>query len=154
MRALVHRIAPAVAAVLTMAGAVTVAGTTSASASGWGCSGNEVSGSPYPVKTSAGAVYSYVHLFWDGSTGKNCAVNVKTGSLYGTPTWTQVIVYECAEDTPVSCNAIKEGDDGNNYSYYAGPASVPAVGHCVVVQAWTDDTAGNEANFAVGPFHC
>jgi hypothetical protein len=159
MRLLVRKLAPVAAAVLAMAGAATVAGTTSASAApagGWGCTGNEVSDSPYAVRTPSGAVFSYVHLYWNGSTGKNCAVNVKTGSLYGIATNTGLVITECVEDTPGgNCNPLGKDDPQNgNFRYYAGPVSVSGVGHCVVVQAWTDDNSGNEANLDVGPFHC
>ncbi|MFE0459043.1 hypothetical protein ACFW1A_07235 [Kitasatospora sp. NPDC058965] len=157
MHSLVKKLAPAVAAVITMAGAVTVAGTSSASAAGWGCSGSEVSGSPYPTRTPSGAVFSYVHLYWDGSTGRNCAVNVKTGSLYGTPSLTEVSLSECAAgDTPGgNCEQIAADGDNNIYSYYAGPVSVPAAGHCIVLEAWTlDASRANEADLFIGPFHC
>ncbi|MFC0542715.1 hypothetical protein [Kutzneria chonburiensis] len=150
-----RKLAPAAAAVLAMTGAVTIADTGTASAAGWGCSGSEVSDSPYPVVGPAGSVFSYVHLYWNGSTGKNCAVNVKTGALYGTPTQTEIVLYQCAADTPAAgCSATLAASDGGNFAYYAGPASIPGAGHCLVVQAWTDDTSGNEANFARGPFHC
>lgn len=156
MRALVRKLAPAAAAVLAMAGAVMVADTATASASGWGCSGSEVSGSPYPATTPSGAVFSYVHLYWDGSTGTNCAVNVKTGSLYGTPTLTEVSLRECAEDTPGgNCDQIYAQGDNQIYSYYAGPVHVPGAGHCIVLEAWTlDASRSNEADVFLGPFHC
>jgi hypothetical protein len=158
MRLLVCKLAPAVAAVLAMASGAMVVGAAGASATGdWGCAGSEVSGSPYPVRNSAGTIYSYVHLYWDGSTGKNCAVNVKTGSLYGPQTDTGLQLTECVEDTPTpqrTCNPLEQPGQDDNFRYYAGPVSVDGVGHCVVVQAWTDDTSGNEATLDVGPFHC
>ncbi|MFE0459042.1 hypothetical protein ACFW1A_07230 [Kitasatospora sp. NPDC058965] len=162
MHAIVRRFAPAVAAVVTMAGAVTIGGAASASASGWGCSGNEVSGSPYRVSTTTGSVYSYVHLFYDPSSGNNCAVNVKTGNLYGTPTLTKVKLSVCSETAPSinSCsgwNLPSQEDPTNDttlYSYYAGPVSVPGAGHCIAVYAETDRTASDYATYWSGAFHC
>jgi hypothetical protein len=64
----IRKLAPAVAAVLAMTGAVTIADTGTASAAGWGCSGSEVSDSPYPVGDPSGEVFSYVHLYWNAGT--------------------------------------------------------------------------------------
>ncbi|MFC0542714.1 hypothetical protein [Kutzneria chonburiensis] len=156
MRPLVRTLAPAAVAVLAMTGAAVIADTGTASAAGWGCSGSEVSDSPYPVKTPSGAIFSYVHLYWDGSTGRNCAVNVKTGALYGTPSLTEVALRECSGDTPSPhCDQINVAGDNKVYSYYAGPVSVPGAGHCIMVEAWTlDANRDNQALLDLGPFHC
>ncbi|MFE0458538.1 hypothetical protein ACFW1A_04645 [Kitasatospora sp. NPDC058965] len=128
-----------------------------ASAAGWGCSGTEVSGSPYALTTSSGAVYSYAHLFYDSATGNNCAVNVKAGSLYGVASYTDVTLYECSGDTPGQCSEIMVApDESKTYKYWAGPVTVPGRGHCVRLFAETDNAAGSvDATYdsAVG-FHC
>ncbi|BFV55032.1 hypothetical protein KCMC57_up01360 [Kitasatospora sp. CMC57] len=134
-----------------------------ASAAGWGCSGSEVSGSPYAVTTGGGAVYSYVHLYWDSSTGENCAVNVKVGRLSGTPTLTEVALTACREDSPVGggptqCTAIEYPMDPSRsdiyYSSYAGPVTVNGAGHCIMVTGITYDTNGNSAEYRSRMFHC
>ncbi|MGC0318092.1 hypothetical protein [Kitasatospora acidiphila] len=153
MRGLVRRIAPVLAAV-TMAGGVTLASATNASASGWGCSGNEVSGSPYAVPAT-GTAFSYVHLFWDASTGQNCAVNVKAGSLYGVSTYTGITLIECSQTVGGgACTAIDENDDWKNYSYYAGPVHVSAAGQCIGIVAETENTANVSALWQSPAFHC
>lgn len=161
MRNIPRRVALMGALGLAAASAVTVTAAGTASASGWGCPGNEVSGSPYAVTTTSGAVYSYVHLFYDPSSGDNCAVNVKTGSLYGTPTLTKVKLSVCSDTAPnTSCggwNLPSQEDPANNstlYAYYAGPVTVPGSGHCIAVYAETDRTASDFATYWSGAYHC
>ena len=50
----------------------------SASAAGYGCSGSQID--TYPVKTSGGTTYSNIYLYYDSSTGENCASNVRTSA--------------------------------------------------------------------------
>ncbi|PYC88531.1 hypothetical protein C7C46_00165 [Streptomyces tateyamensis] len=141
MREILRRAALGATLIAATAGGLTFAAGP-ASAAGWGCSGSEVSGSPYAVTTDSGTVYSYAHLFYDSSTGMNCAVNVKAGSLYGVASYTGVTLYECAQDTPGTCTGIEVApDDSTTFKYYAGPVSVPGRGHCVQLWAETDNAA-------------
>ncbi|GAA1182668.1 hypothetical protein GCM10009664_56030 [Kitasatospora gansuensis] len=148
--------------VLSVAGGITLPAAP-ASAAGWGCSGTEVSDSPYAVTTGDGDVYSYVHLYWNGSTGRNCAVNVKAGRLSGTPTLTQIALLACRQDGPVGgsasqCTAIEYPMDPSRsdiyYSSYAGPVSVNGSGHCIMVTGITYDTDGTRAEYRSPMFHC
>ncbi|MEV8096980.1 hypothetical protein [Kitasatospora sp. NPDC085879] len=42
-----------------------------------------------------------------------------------------------------------------DYSYYAGPVAVQGKGHCIYLNAQTDDTAHRHAFFnSVTGFHC
>ncbi|WP_157531921.1 MULTISPECIES: hypothetical protein [unclassified Kitasatospora] len=122
-----------------------------------------MSDSPYAVTTDSGAVYSYVHLYWNSSTGQNCAVNVKTGSLSGTPTLTQVALIACRQDSPEGgsasqCTAIEYPmDPGRSdiyYNSYAGPVTVHGDGHCVMATGITYDTHGTMADYRSPMFHC
>ncbi|TQF05419.1 hypothetical protein E6W39_28270 [Kitasatospora acidiphila] len=151
MRSFIRKFAVAAALALA-AGGVTVATAGSASASGWGCSGTEVA--TYPVQLGNGTVYSYVHLFWDSSTGYNCAVNVKVGSMYGTLGETRVAISECTGDTPGTCGStVNEQVQDANFYYYAGPVRVYGQGHCITLDAstWNYDA---EATYSGGPYHC
>jgi hypothetical protein len=159
---MIQRLSLGAAAVLTVAGGATFATAGPASAAGWGCSGNEVSDSPFSVTDGNNNVVSNVHLYYDGSTGRNCAVNVKTAQGgYGTSTYTAVTLESCNEDSPDSgrCStyAISSDPAGGgpgSYSQYAGPVRVPGNGHCIKVTAWTTDPNGNTYSNAWGPFHC
>jgi hypothetical protein len=99
--------------------------------------------------------------FYDPSSGDNCAVNVKTGSLYGTPTLTKVKLSVCANSAPATyCSGWNlpsqedPTDDNTLYSYYAGPVKVPGAGHCIAVYAETDRTASDYGTYWSGAFHC
>jgi hypothetical protein len=133
-----RRLAAAGAFILAVSGGATVATTQPASAGGWGCTGTEVSGSPFPETNFYvnSPIYGYIHLYYDASTGYNCAVNVKTGSGYGVPTDTEIELEECAEDVPGTCTVINDQWDPPVtstalYSYYAGPVRVYGKGHCI-----------------------
>jgi hypothetical protein len=54
-----------------------VATTQPASAGGWGRSGTEVSGSPFPETNFYvnSPIYGYIHIYYDASTGYNCALS-------------------------------------------------------------------------------
>ncbi len=138
-----------------MTGAVTIAGTSSAAAGGWGCSGSEVSDSPYAVSTSTGDVYGYLHLYWDSSTGMNCAVTVKTGALSGPRTYTSVNLAACAGDTPDACTTwVDDSPQGGYFTSYAGPVSVRGAGHCVELSGQISNNNSVWASAHKGPFHC
>ncbi|MEV8099078.1 hypothetical protein [Kitasatospora sp. NPDC085879] len=157
MRTIARRMAVAAAALIAVGGGITFSTATPAVAGGWGCSGSEVSDSPFAVKAYGGQVLSHVHLFWDSSTGRNCAVNVKAGSLYGTAGFISIRLIECREDTPGSssdCTSIENRPDGSdNYRYYAGPVSVPGSGHCIWVEGITSGPSA--IGYYTSPtFHC
>ncbi|TQF05420.1 hypothetical protein E6W39_28275 [Kitasatospora acidiphila] len=153
MRSFMRKFAVAGALALA-AGGVTVASAGSASASGWGCSGSEVAS--YNVVSGGGGTWSTVHLFWDSSTGYNCAVNVKASGLYGVQTITSVTIKECGGDTPSTCsNIVDTQDNTNEFYYYAGPVKVNGQGHCIELSAYTENTLGEAASYSSnGGFHC
>ncbi|MGE7435366.1 hypothetical protein [Kitasatospora sp. NPDC001175] len=166
IRGTVRRLAVTAMATLTLGGGLTFATAGPAAAGGWGCSGSEVSGSPYAVKDDNGNVFSWAHLYYDSSSGQNCAVNVKVPALSGTPSWTYVHLATCAETSPGNCTSTQADDDptdfSKRYSQYAGPVRVNAQGHCVSLWAETydNDTSNRihawywSGQFAPEAFHC
>ncbi|MFD6494652.1 hypothetical protein ACFV99_39395 [Streptomyces sp. NPDC059944] len=125
-----------------------------ASAAGYGCAGSEID--TYPVKTSGGTQYATIHLFYNSSTGNNCAVTVATtAGGYGTSDTTMVNISVCSGTTLTSCvgGAITNKAQVGEFQYYAGPVSVSAANHCILVSGSRDHngaTAGNQ----YGPVHC
>ncbi|MFF4485518.1 hypothetical protein ACFY0F_03340 [Streptomyces sp. NPDC001544] len=104
-----------------------------ASAGGYGCSGSLVS--TYPVKDNGGVSRGDVYLYFDSSTGYNCAVTVKNSAgAYGTPTLTNVTLDRCKAGTSgSSCYSEKKVTDEGLYSSYAGPVSLSASGRCISI---------------------
>jgi len=62
------------------------------------------------VTTSAGSIWGYSYLAWNGSVGYNCVVTHKT-AYHGTPTRTDAYLAVGSLNTFVS--------DVGNYSHYA-----------------------------------
>ncbi|MFJ3716678.1 hypothetical protein [Streptomyces sp. NPDC090057] len=125
-----------------------------ASAAAYGCAGSEID--TYAVKTSGGTQYSTIHLFYDSSTGNNCAVNVATtAGGYGTAEKTMVNISVCSGTTLSSCvgGQITNKADVGNYQYYAGPVSVHAANHCILVSGSREHNGVNAGN-QWGPVHC
>jgi hypothetical protein len=61
-----------------------------------------------------------IYLDYNGS--QNCVVTIKTRNV-GIPTYTEAWLFRQSDGSG--------GDDHGNFSYYAGPVSVPAPGTCV-----------------------
>lgn len=142
---------------LALAGACAVAAAPAASAGSYGCAGNYVGQNA--IKTSGGAVWGYVDVYWNASTGKNCAVAVaNSAGYYGTKTYKELFLYECATDTAGysgGCVPIAQQYQGDEFYDYAGPLSVPGTGHCISVIAdlhSPDDSA--EAQVDSAPEFC
>ncbi|WP_406321601.1 hypothetical protein [Streptomyces sp. NBC_01637] len=125
-----------------------------AHAAGYGCAGSEIDSYAVRTDSGTGTVYGYVHLYYDSSTGKNCAVNVATSAGgYGVYKPMTIILWECAASDTNCNNPYEEDYDQGSYSQYAGPVSVTAPGHCVRVAA-TIQYKG-EQGWLVSPLgHC
>ncbi|WP_143202257.1 hypothetical protein [Streptomyces sp. CB01249] len=122
--------------ILTSLAAVTggaIVAAPSASAAGFGCPGSQID--VYPVTdANKGLVLSNIFLYYDASTGKNCASNVRT-SAGGTGTAAKISISIWADGG----SAVT---DSGNYSQYAGPVSVYAAGKCINVKATTYASGG------------
>jgi hypothetical protein len=128
-----------------------------ANADAYGCPGTRVGS--YPVKTPQGTTWGYFHIYYDSSTGVNCAVTVKnTAGGYGTYGYTQATIVACYNTTPSDdCKEVDQGKtDRGYYLYYAGPVKVYAKDRCISgkgsieraadgVNATTYTTLGNRA---------
>jgi hypothetical protein len=102
----------------------------SASAAG-GCSGTRI----YTFHMRAGTTtIAELRVFYNSSTGRNCAMTVHVGPTVGKKMPTQVALDSCLETQPDSvCTPTESAWDDGEYSYYAGPVSVYGRGHCIDV---------------------
>ncbi|HEV2637797.1 MAG TPA: hypothetical protein VGX23_21770 [Actinocrinis sp.] len=114
------------------------------------CVGTLVQDTPL-IGQSSGKTLGYAELYWDASTGQNCAMTESSSATWGVPKYMGVWLTRCLTDTPSSTvvcapedsNTPKAYNDGT-FSYYAGPVSVPGAGHCVAFMgeiAYANDEA-------------
>ena len=118
---------------LSLAGASDAAATQTSTS----CVGTLVQDTPL-IGEQSGKTLGYAELYWDASTGQNCAMTVSSSATWGIPKDMGVWLTRCLTDTPSSetvcapenSNTPSKYDD-NTYSYYAGPVSIPGAGYCV-----------------------
>jgi hypothetical protein len=118
------------------------------------CPGTQIAS--YPV-TQGTLRMGTIYLYWDGSTGSNCAVDVAYGSFYGrSGKEMSVSLSACAYDASGICQTVGNvAYDHGQYLYYAGPVSVPAAGLCVQVYGQIDDSYyGLADGGSTGPVAC
>jgi hypothetical protein len=118
---------------ISLAGAPDAAATQTSSS----CVGTLVQDTPLVGETS-GKTLGYAELYWDASTGQNCAMTVSNSATWGVSKYMGVWLTRCLTDTPSTTVACApEGSNtpskygSGTFSYYAGPVSVSAAGYCV-----------------------
>lgn len=147
------------AAIVLVVGLVGLSGTAPASAAS--CSGSQIE---HLAEVDSGTNYGYLDVYWNSSTGKNCARNNKT-HFYGTPSFTYAYISVCSETVEGGrCTRTAYQQDPPNgstpwFSYYAGPVSVSAVNHCIFAFGETSVSSTSvpwTASAATSPFasHC
>lgn len=111
------------------------------------CAGNWIDS--YNVNAPSGSVYAVIDLYWDASTGQNCAKMTKKVAV-GQSTWMNLFIG--AEPKGASDWTDDVVDDGN-FDFYAGPCYVTAP-KCVSV--WGKMGVGNveAAGGSSGDVHC
>lgn len=149
-----RRLVSVLAATFAMAAATLAVAPAASAAGSYGCSGSLIDS--YPIQ-HASSTWGTAYLYYDSSTGNNCAAAVKNSNGYrGTDTLTTVYMQRCSSTTPGTCGSIEASDnDSGQYSYYAGPAVVYAAGHCVQVTAsiW-DPSHSDVATTVQNGVHC
>jgi hypothetical protein len=133
-------LAVAVAAVAS----VVIAPPVASYAGGYGCTGSLVGS--WTVTGSEG-VFSDIHLYYDSSTGWNCAVNVKRSSwvFYGMATNIYIYMNNSSYDDNHTKNNF--ASDSGMYKYYAGPVRVYGKNMCIWIEAGDAETSGPNADY-------
>jgi hypothetical protein len=87
----------------------------------------------YPIKgLDDGVTGGYVSVYYNGSTGKNCAIARPISAWSGKVSHIEVQL--SADGHP---GYVQDGRD-QNYHYYAGPIYIPARGKCINVGGFFD----------------
>ena len=86
----------------------------------------------HPIHDSSRHKIGELDVYYNSSTGYNCAYTQGFGVARGTSTVKGVTIYGCSNSKPASgCNSPREVTDEGNYLYYAGPVGVYAKGKCI-----------------------
>ncbi|MFD4641565.1 hypothetical protein ACFWN2_29945 [Lentzea sp. NPDC058436] len=137
-------------AVLSIAAAASVIAPMNANAAEYGCSGSLID--TYKVKSNVGNHLSTIRLYYNASSGYNCAANVKTAyySQFKHDASIQLLNSDWAEDNHRPGYNIDT--DSGKFQYYAGPVKVYGKGKCMSVTAhtWYYDEVG----YGHGSGHC
>ena len=124
-----NRAAKVFVAALGLAGATIVPSASSSSAAE-SCGGSLIW---HGVAKDSGRVVGALDVYWNGTTGTNCAKFSRAGGEfgdYGQGRLTYVRLSTCA--TKACTSYIAQKVDGPRvYAYYAGPVKVGARNHCV-----------------------
>lgn len=121
--------------VLAMMVSFSVANAPNASAAS-ACSTNLVDSKPLRSPSGANSGIGRLELYYNSSTGNNCAMVVHTGASYGVAAETYVSIIRCAETVwDGKCDGGSGFDsDYGNFSYYAGGVRVHAPNNCISTQ--------------------
>ncbi len=100
-----------------------------AAASGTSCPGNLIQSVPV---TSGSSTFGSLNIYFDSSTGNNCAMTVATGNAAGNASFIEVCLTRCKETSPgPSCTTDLIVCDPGAFHFFAGPVSVHAAGQCI-----------------------
>jgi hypothetical protein len=101
-----------------------------ASAADYGCTGSRID--TYPLN-HGGSNFGKIFLYYDSSSGTNCAVTVSSKAP-GIRKHMLVQIERCRETVYTgNCDVVARVKDEGNYESYAGPRSLSAAGHCIRV---------------------
>jgi hypothetical protein len=79
-----------------------------------------------------GTAVAELVVYYNASTGYNCARFNHLGPAYGVSAPTVLNVFKCEETSPGSgCTPIVLKGDSGDYAYYAGPVRVYAPNNCI-----------------------
>ena len=107
------------------------------------------------IKNSAGTAIAYLRVYWNSSTGRNCAETRHASSTWGKSRKTAVYIVKCTQTTPTGCTETTADDyDGGYFKYYAGPVSVYSPKNCVRASGYIYTAGGSKRYVTTGPIGC
>jgi len=129
------RLRKAIAVTVAAAAALIVA-PMNAHAAEYGCTGNLID--TYKVSSNVPNHLSTIRLYYNSSTGYNCAVNVKTAYYSQFKHEASIAIWnqDFREDDNNKPGYNNDFDSGK-FQYYAGPVKVYGKGKCISMRAIT-----------------
>ncbi|MFD4672889.1 hypothetical protein ACFWNN_24400 [Lentzea sp. NPDC058450] len=123
-------------AVVVAAAAALILAPMNAHAAEYGCTGTLID--TYKVMSRVPNHLSTIRLYYNSSTGYNCAANVKTAYYSQFKHQASISMYnqDFREDDNNRPGYNNDFDSGK-FQYYAGPVKVYAKGKCVTIRATT-----------------
>jgi hypothetical protein len=113
-----------------------------------------------PMK-SGSTTLAFLDIFFDSSTGNNCAMTVAAGSVSGHASAIDVLLVRCTETSPsLTCHfdgspqVDPNPSDPGPFHFFAGPVSVHAPGHCIFAQGHLTFNGVTVQGFLPGASHC
>lgn len=98
------------------------------------CSGSLIA--HVPAKSANGTIQGYLDVYYNSSTGMNCARTNSVSHNWGQRKWMTVYLARCAQTRPgPTCTSQAYVSQAGDYEQYAGPKSIAARGHCIVATA-------------------
>ncbi|MFI6901067.1 hypothetical protein ACIBKY_07395 [Nonomuraea sp. NPDC050394] len=139
--------------VLLLAGSAAALGSAPAQAATGQCAGNRIE--HLAVKTSGGTTKGHLNIYYNPSSGYNCARLDSYGSHWGRTKQMSVTLHTCKNKTSdyFSCKSIQIANDDGHYAKYAGPVKVYGKGRCIAASA-VIDAGRNEAVKVTPCYHC
>lgn len=132
------------AAAIVVASLAIVAPAAPAYAGGYGCAGSLVGS--WPIEGDEG-VAGNINLYYDSSTGWNCAVAVKSSGyvFYGLATNMYIHMNNSSYDDNHTKNNFDS--DSGMYKYYAGPVTVYGKNMCIWITGGIADNSGPNSDY-------
>lgn len=98
-----------------------------------GCSGTRIE--HIPINISGKGTVAHLDVYWNGTSGYNCARTVTTSNYSGYATYLRVYISDCIQTSGWTCTTATDfGEDAGNYQVYAGPVGVYAPGTCIYAE--------------------
>lgn len=122
---------------MTLASMITLVGTAPTASAVTVCSGSQTGATQYV--TYNGTRVAALKVFYNGSTGNNCAQFEHLGPAAGVTRYTSVLLQRCSQTAPGNgCTVNAQAFDEGYYSSYAGPVHVYAPNNCVRARGQID----------------
>jgi len=110
---------------------------------------------------SGSTTLAFLDVFFDSSTGNNCAMTVAAGNASGHATSIDVLLVRCKETSPgptCTFDGTPQTDpnpsDPGPFHFFAGPVLVNAPGHCIFAKGDLTFNGVTVHGFLPGAAHC